>query len=151
MLPVPSDSQRMSLSLALYRYFSVYYKKMAQRRAAAGGKQVAVEVRLFLTLSPAFCLERGNNVIVPSYILSLQLRATHDICIALIFISDLFLLRRVRPAEVSQKYLSGNCQAVIVIGLVTHRTQQSKEISTALLVPVRHGTAMQATELSVSF
>ncbi|EIE20120.1 AAA-domain-containing protein [Coccomyxa subellipsoidea C-169] len=40
----------MSLSLALYRYFSVYYKKMAQRRAAAGGKQVAVEL-IYLGIS----------------------------------------------------------------------------------------------------
>ena len=49
-LPLASESQRMSLTLALYRYFTVYYKRMTQRRAAAGSKQVAVEVRLSCNL-----------------------------------------------------------------------------------------------------
>ena len=62
MLPVPSEAlQRMSLAVALHRYFSIYYKKMSQRRANASGRQVAVEVRQSHYLVPKLrCSERPN-------------------------------------------------------------------------------------------
>lgn len=51
----------MSLAIALYRYFSVYYKKMSQRRANASGRQIAVEVRQSDNLVPLIrCSERAN-------------------------------------------------------------------------------------------